>query len=372
MDKLTRDHKERRGDMELNVGKHSWKVSDDERPSLTAWLTINRACNLRCNWCYAKMTGFNDANMSLDTASKCIGLLKELGLNAIILIGGEPTIHPEFLNIVKEIRNAGMEAYLVTNALRFSDEKFLQKTLDAGVSSITISFKAANREMFLEDTGYDGFDQSVQAVRNIVRSGVNHVVNITACKNLISNFEEMIAAVKSTGTDKFSIDTGKPIFLNGKSCVDGMGTPGEMADFFIRVYPELEKSGLRFSLKVAVPFCLFPRDFVEKLISDGNILTGCQMIGNRGLIFDPEGKLLPCNHVCDFSVGKIGEDFLSGEEYLSFRKREDVSAFYSSMASCPHNKCVECPYWIMCGAGCKLYWLHYGEEEMMGNFPERR
>ena len=23
------------------------------------WLTINRACNIRCKWCYAQGTGFN-------------------------------------------------------------------------------------------------------------------------------------------------------------------------------------------------------------------------------------------------------------------------------------------------------------------------
>jgi radical SAM protein with 4Fe4S-binding SPASM domain len=358
--------------MELQVDDHSWKISDDEHPPLSAWLTVNRACNLRCKWCYAKMTGFDSNDMTQKTANDCISLLKNVGLSSVILIGGEPTIHPHFFEIIHMIKDHEMEAYLVTNALRFADENFLKKTLNAGVSSITISFKASNENDFISDTGYNGFKQSIQAVKNIVKSGVNHVVNITACQNLINNFDEMIEAVKSTGTDKFSIDTGKPIFLNGKSCVDGMGTPNEMAEFFMDIYPKLEKSGLRYSLKVAVPFCLFPQEFVEKMIADGNILTGCQMIGNRGMIFDPQGKLLPCNHVCDLSIGKIGEDFSTANEYMQFRKRSDVNEFYTSVSTCPQDQCISCPYWIMCGAGCKLYWLHYNVEDMMGNFPRRR
>jgi radical SAM protein with 4Fe4S-binding SPASM domain len=354
--------------MELKAGDKSWILSDDERPPLTAWLTINRACNLRCVWCYAKMTGYKKDTMTLETAGKSIALMQDLGLKSAILIGGEPTVHPNFFEIIRMVREAGMEAYLVTNAIRLADKHFFEKTLKAGVTSITVSFKAANSEMFIRDTGVDMFKTQVQAVRNIVESSINHVVNITACENLMANFDEMIEAVKSTGTDKFSIDTGKPIFLNGKSSVKGMGSPKEMADFFMNVYPKLEKSDLRFSVKVAVPFCLFPIDFVDKMIEDGNILTGCQMTSARGLIVDPLGRLLPCNHICDNFIGKIGEDFSTAEELRAFRRSEPMLEFYQAVSGYPDVLYSECEYWEMCGAGCKLYWLHYGADDMLGNF----
>lgn len=354
--------------MELKVGNKSWVLSDDERPALTAWLTINRACNLRCVWCYAKMTGYNKDTMNMETAARSIALMKDLGLKSVILIGGEPTVHPNFFEIIKMIREAEMEAYLVTNAIRLADKRFFKKMLDTGVTSITVSFKAANHEMFRRDTGVDMFNDQIQAVRNIVEAGVNHVVNITACENLMANFDEMIEAVKSTGTDKFSIDTGKPIFLDGRSSVEGMGTPREMADFFMSIYSKLEQSGLRFSVKVAVPFCLFPVDFVDKMIEDGNILTGCQMASARGLIVDPLGRLLPCNHICDNFIGEIGKDFSTAEELWAFRRSEPMIDFYQIISGYPNSLCSGCEYWGMCGAGCKLYWLHYGDSDMLGNF----
>jgi len=354
--------------MELKVGEKSWVLSDDERPALTAWLTINRACNLRCVWCYAKMMGYNKHTMTLAVAQAAINMMKDLGLKSVILIGGEPTVHPYFFEIIRMVREAGLEAYLVTNAIRVADNNFLKRTLDAGVTSITVSFKAANREMFKRDTGADFFNESVQAVRNIVESGVNHVVNITACENLMTHFDEMIETIKSTGTDKFSIDTGKPIFLNGQSCADGMANPREIADFFMSVYPKLERSGLRFSVKIAIPFCLFPRDFVDKMIADGNILTGCQMVSARGLIIDPLGRILPCNHVCDHFIGEIGKDFKTAEEFRSFRRSPAMLDFYQTVSGHPDGLCSECAYWGMCGAGCKLYWMHYGASDMIGDF----
>ena len=43
----------------------------------TCWLNINRCCNLRCEWCYAKNTGFDPySNISLDDAKKTINLSK--------------------------------------------------------------------------------------------------------------------------------------------------------------------------------------------------------------------------------------------------------------------------------------------------------
>lgn len=358
--------------MKLEDKGKSWILSDDERPKLTSWLTINRACNLRCNWCYAKISGyFGETSMDLCTAGMCVNLIKELGGKSVILIGGEPTIHPRFFEIISLIRQAKLNAFLVTNAIRLSDEKFLEKTLNAGVSSITVSFKAADRKTFQKDTGKDYFHHSVQAVKNIVKAGVNHVVNVTACENLIDDFEPMIETVKSTGTDKFSIDVGKPIFVNGKSVVDGMKSPRQIARFFLDVYPLLEKTGLRFSVKVAVPFCLFPQSFVDKMIDDGNILTGCQMIGRRGLIFDPLGKLLPCNHLCDLFLGEMGRDFSNADEFWKIKNSPLSQNFYKMVSAYPDERCAECPYWQMCESGCKLFWLHYNAEEMIGDFREK-
>jgi radical SAM protein with 4Fe4S-binding SPASM domain len=356
--------------MEYVAKGKSWILSDDERPKLTGWLTINRACNLKCVWCYAKMLWYHQHTMTLGVARESIKMMKELGLNSVIIIGGEPTIHPNFLEIVKLIREFGMNAYLVTNALKFADNDFLQASIDAGISSVTVSFKASNREVFLKDTGVDKFDDSIKAIKNLVASSIHHVVNITACENLIKNFDEMIEAVKSTGTEKFSIDTGKPIFLDGKSCVTGMNTPKEIADFFIKVYPKLEACGLRFSVKVAIPFCLFPQAFVEKMLADGNILTGCQMVSARGMIVDPLGRILPCNHICDQFIGKIGEDFSTADEFRAFRRNEDMLDFYSVVSGHPDSLCSECPYWGLCGAGCKLYWLHYTADDLLGNFQK--
>ena len=47
-----------------------FKCSKDHKYRV-GWLTLNRVCNLRCPWCYAKDTQYNlQNNMDFETAKK--------------------------------------------------------------------------------------------------------------------------------------------------------------------------------------------------------------------------------------------------------------------------------------------------------------
>ena len=47
-----------------------------EHPNIdTAWVTLNRACNLRCRWCYAAGTGYKAGDdMSFELFCEIINL----------------------------------------------------------------------------------------------------------------------------------------------------------------------------------------------------------------------------------------------------------------------------------------------------------
>lgn len=344
-------------------------IEDQEIPKLTAWLTTNRSCNMRCDCCYAKMTEFDaKETMTLETVERSIELFRGLKLDSVILIGGEPTIHPSFLQIVKKITASGMKAFLVTNALRFADAEFLKSAVTTGLSAVTVSLKAANSIDYKAFTKKDAFSKIKRAIRNIQESGISYVVNVTACEFLVDNFDEMISFVRDMGVRMLSIDTGKPVILDGETHMESMESPRRMARFFMEIYPKLKQSGIRFSLKVAVPFCLFPREFIDNMITEGNIMTGCQMVSGRGIIIGPTGELIPCNHLCNLSLGRLGQDFSNAGEYIALRRGRQTIQFYDSVSSAPHNNCVGCHYWEQCGAGCKLYWLHYKPQDLVANF----
>jgi len=205
----------------------------------------------------------------------------------------------------------------------------------------------------------------MKAISNISRAGLHHIVNVTVCEDLIEDFDEMIETVGKSGARALSMDTGKPILVDDKTSVDGTGSPKRMAEFFVKYYPILKRVGVNFSIKLAIPFCLLPEDLLKEMVDDGHILAGCQMSRGRGIIVDPKGRLIPCNHLCDIPLGEIGSDFSTAEEFLDFRERKEVNEFFRLVSSYPDLKCKDCSWWKACGGGCKLYWLHYPPTEMI-------
>lgn len=50
----------------------------------TCWLTVNRACNLRCKWCYAQETGLKKENdMPLKMAKDLVDICSDIGIKHI-------------------------------------------------------------------------------------------------------------------------------------------------------------------------------------------------------------------------------------------------------------------------------------------------
>jgi len=337
-----------------------------------AWLTVNRACNLRCGWCYARITNFSrKTSMSLDTVRKAIHLFEGLPLKNVILIGGEPTIHPNFLEIVKMIKKAGLRSLLITNGLRLADIEFLDKSLAAGINAITISVKGANDDEYQRFTGVRAFDKVMRAVTNVSIRKIPHKISITICKDLFFNFGEFIDVVSKSRADSFSLDMGRPMIANDRIIPDGIATPREMADFIIRIYPKLVACGKRFTIKFSIPLCLFPEDFIKIVVKNNQAISGCQIFNGKGIIIDPEGRLLPCNHFCNNPLGILGVDFSDAKGYYQFRNRPDVIKFYETVSSCPSERCVDCTYWQYCGAGCRVHWLFRESRELIGNFCKK-
>jgi len=83
-------------------------------------LIITNACNLRCPFCFASEyrageTGSDVANMSLQEYR---AQLDFAGVDSVRLCGGEPTLHPDFLEMVDlALARRGRQVFVMTNGL---------------------------------------------------------------------------------------------------------------------------------------------------------------------------------------------------------------------------------------------------------------
>lgn len=324
-----------------------------------AWLTINRKCNLNCTWCYAKPEyNKNCDDMTHETVDKAISLFQDLPVSRVILIGGEPTIHPDFIQYVKTIKSNKINPVVITNGILFSNAKFLQKSIDAGLGGITISLKAHNNESYQQHTGKRAFNAVMSGIKNIAASGIGHDISITIGADIFNDIDCLLEVVEQSGARSLSLDMERPIIINDQTAFNEKSSPQNMADFFVDIYPKVSRLKIPFVLKIASPFCFFPPGFIENLIEKKQIVAGCHIYRGAGIIIDPSGNVLPCNHFCHNPIATIGKDFSTAADYVAFRSRPDIINFYKIIASHPNEKCIDCHYWSFCGGGCRMHWLH--------------
>ncbi|MCP4624425.1 MAG: radical SAM protein [bacterium] len=88
-------------------------------------ILITDYCNRTCAYCFAKgKVGFSQSritsvgrNISLTNVKIILGFLKRSGHNIFSMLGGEPTLHPQFCRIVDMASESGFKVRVFSNGL---------------------------------------------------------------------------------------------------------------------------------------------------------------------------------------------------------------------------------------------------------------
>lgn len=84
-------------------------------------LSITARCNRKCSYCFAMETldalGGDVAHMSLDGFERSLDFLQRSGMEEARLLGGEPTIHPDFPSMVDRVMDRGMRLMVFSGGM---------------------------------------------------------------------------------------------------------------------------------------------------------------------------------------------------------------------------------------------------------------
>ena len=88
---------------------------------LSMEIEVTLACNFRCPYCYMGFESHQPA-LSDQVLRDSIRQAKELGARRIILLGGEPMLHPKIQELIQYIRSLDLEIELFTNGVLMTEE----------------------------------------------------------------------------------------------------------------------------------------------------------------------------------------------------------------------------------------------------------
>ncbi len=122
-------------------------------------LDVTNRCNMNCPICFANA---NAAGYVYEPSfEQCVEMMKNLRAErpvptvALQFAGGEPTVHPRFLELVAKARELEFpQIQVATNGLKLAnDPTYAQKLLDAGMHTVYLQFDSLRDEDYIQARG---------------------------------------------------------------------------------------------------------------------------------------------------------------------------------------------------------------------------
>lgn len=284
-----------------------------------AHLTINLKCNNNCLFC---LQGHRrGGHKEFLEVCKNIDKAANNGVTKIILSGGEPTIHPDYLKIVKYCSSKNFKyIQTITNGRMFSLPKFVDLAVESGLNEVTLSIHGADDETHDYLVGVSGaLNQIRKSIDNFRKHDILISVDIGIFRQNYFQLPKIVTLVHDELGLKGDINIMGPTFQGSAEDNDVMPLYKDVEPFLIDALRICSHKNivcwvLRVPLKYMGPFGVYKQDNqklveqsvpmakdLKKFPSDckGEKCNYCRMM----YVCDKVELLYP--YVCGASIKKI-------------------------------------------------------------------
>jgi pyruvate formate lyase activating enzyme len=179
-------------------------------PDHLAAIIFTQGCNFRCHFCYNPMLvlpreGMDEKNKKekgfppLSTEDLFLFLRERFGrLEGVVITGGEPTIHPDLPDFIKQIKDIGYLVKLDTNGT--NPDMLVGLIKDGLIDYIAMDLKAP-LEKYSATTGVAlDYNNVAKSVKIIKESGLPYEFRTTVVPGLLEkdDFHRMGALIKGS------------------------------------------------------------------------------------------------------------------------------------------------------------------------------
>ncbi len=190
------------GVLEAKIAEH-----EDAAHEKRNWVRLTYDCNNRCIFCLDSDTHDGEMRDAEDVKRQILDGRRK-GATRLILSGGEPTIHPRYVDFVRLGKLAGYRrVQTVTNGRLFAYQEFLDRCMEAGLSEITFSLHGPNARIHDALVGVKGaFEQESAGLKRALADGRPIVnVDIVINRGNVKVLPEMLETFYGWGVREFDL-----------------------------------------------------------------------------------------------------------------------------------------------------------------------
>lgn len=329
--------------------RHRHDITVEEyyhNPLETIILEVTGRCNAKCAFCYAKDSRIYE--LSRVTIRKVLEEFKELGGHIVALTGGEPTLHPNLIDIIRDLRELGLLlAGIGTNGYNISDELITELKTGPIVDGIAISIDSIDESWHDNLRGLKGLCRRAKnAVQKLTSENIPVIINTLITRHLLK-----VEVIERFGDWLSDMGVTKWRLIQPFGIDDYRGKPGSPFcstvegeyEILFNVAKLYKEKGWSFSL-LADPFLallLLGEKYINIMreVDDGRFCVHRA----RVIYIRADGAILPCNIRREKIYGYVNREGLkkiwTSKEFQEFKRPLFIK---------PIDLCNSCPAKNIC------------------------
>ena len=312
-------------------------------PQITVAITYR--CNARCPYCYASVQrDCADSTISREYFVKIVRHAKKLGFERIGFTGGEPSLHPHFLDFIRLVGEQGMHTFFASNC-RFNPD-FVDSLSSEIVGGVTAHI------WFTPDFGGQHEARFIDNLRRMHANGLNIMLRFSITPGDRVPIDDLERIYHESRAQQINMAVAVPnasrfnLFVKNEMMISESARMLESAR-------EMRKRGIRLAFAKPLPPCVPSKGDWRWLGGIPHSAGTCaiwQADKTHNVVVNPNGDIWPCmvlnRPLCRF------ED-LQSRAQLS----ELCTAYLRNYPRVIDEGCSDCEFWKIrrCQCGCLAF-----------------
>jgi 7,8-dihydro-6-hydroxymethylpterin dimethyltransferase len=182
---------------------------------------LTNRCNLTCPVCFANANASGYLyEPSLEHVRKMLQALRNerpVACRVVQFSGGEPTLHPRFLEILRMATEMGFShLQAATNGIKFLDLEFAMEAKEAGLHTLYLQFDGVCDDIYKRTRGESLYEQKLKVIENCRKAGLKICFVPTIVKGLNDHQIGDIVQLAIENVDCTSAICFQPVTFTGR------------------------------------------------------------------------------------------------------------------------------------------------------------
>ncbi|MEF9901689.1 mycofactocin radical SAM maturase [Streptomyces sp. P9-A2] len=305
-----------------------------DAPICLTW-ELTYACNLSCTHCLSSSGRRDPRELTTQEAKAVIDELEAMQVFYVNIGGGEPTVRPDFWELIDYATAHHVGVKFSTNGVRITPEVARRLARNDYVD-VQISLDGATAEVNDAVRGPGSYDTALRAMRNLADAGMtNFKLSVVCTRHNIPQMDEFKALADRYGA-QLRLTRLRP--------------SGRGADVWDELHPLPEQQRQLYDWLVAHGDTVLTGDSFFHLSAYGQALPGLNLCGAGRVVclIDPVGDV----YACPFA---IHDEFLAGNirrpgGFAGVWRESEL--FRSLREPQTGGACASCTFYDTCKGGC--------------------